>query len=88
MYINPDLKEAWVVQKCLEVQKKEVKYDWLLMRINCNKEYTRDFFTGWNATSKVRLIVLEVLKNKTKVWLMFFEAKLHQDVYGTRFWRL
>ena len=30
MYVKPDLKEAWVVKKCLEVQKKEVKYDWLL----------------------------------------------------------
>ena len=71
------LERSWVAQICLEVEKQGAKYDWLFSRMNCNKQCTQDFFRGWNASSKVQLIVLEVLKNQTKVWLMFLEAKPH-----------
>lgn len=60
---------------CLEVDNQKAKLDWLFLRINGNKQCTRDFFTGWNASSKVWLIVIEVLTNKTKVWLIFLEKK-------------
>ena len=41
---------------------------------NILKQYSRDVFRGWNASSKVRSIYLEELKP--------------QDGYGWCFWRL
>ena len=54
------LERNWVAQVWLEVKKLEAKYDWLFLRINCNEKCMWDFLRGWNASSKVRLIVLEV----------------------------
>ena len=42
--------------------------------IKCLKQYPRNVFRGWNASSKVRLIYLQELKP--------------QESYGWCFWRL
>ena len=59
---------------CLGVKKHKVKNGWLFVRINYKKQCTRKFFRGWNASSKVRPIYLDVLK--------------HEENYGWCFWRL
>ena len=63
----------------LEVKKQKAKNASLFLRINCSKQCTRDFFTGWNASSKVRPNYLEVLKHQESYGWCFLEAKRHQN---------
>ena len=58
----------------LEAKKQKAENQLLFFGINCSKQYTRDFSSGWNASSKVRLKHSGVLK--------------HQESYGWCFWRL
>ena len=46
----------------VKVKKQKEKNDWFMLRINCSKQCTDDFFRGLNASRKVWLIYLEVSK--------------------------
>ena len=54
------------------IKKQKAKNDLLFLRINCSKQCTRDFFRDWNASSKVRLIYLEALKQHKKAMVDVF----------------
>ena len=48
----------------LEVKNRKAKNDWLFLRINPSKQGTRDFLRDSNASSKMCLKYLEVLKQQ------------------------
>ena len=58
----------------LAVKNQRAKTNWLFLRVNCWKQCTCDFFRASNASGKVRLKYLDVLK--------------HQKSYGVCFWGL
>ena len=51
----------------LEVKKQDAKYDWFPLRLKCNKKLACIAFRPWNASSKVRLRYLEVLKHQERL---------------------
>ena len=53
-------------RRYLEVEKKEATYESQISRLKCNKHCAGDAFKKLNQSSKVRLIFLEVLKQRQR----------------------
>ena len=74
---------------CLEAKKQKAKKDRQILRITSRKQCTRDFFRGWNASKKVRLIYLELLKHKESYgwcfcWLNDIDKVTRDDFTGRK----